>query len=179
MRRDLGETNSLTHGNRSILTRLSEMLSGYFCFDEGSFRTANLLHRDVISQLKILLDLTRRIWRSHIQIENWMAHLNASAPSPDLRLTWFQEPVRFEDAMGRVIPIPSEYDWGVSLPCLIYCCHSLLIFSLNRNLKLLLWPNSKMDLCKRKYALANTNSLTHWTAHRSFPGPRARYLHPG
>ena len=34
--------------------------------------------------------------------------------SPDLRYTWFQEPVRFEDALGRVIPIPSGYNWGVS-----------------------------------------------------------------
>jgi hypothetical protein len=33
--------------------------------------------------------------------------------SPDLRFTWVQDPVRFEDALGRVIPIPSEYDWEV------------------------------------------------------------------
>ena len=35
-------------------------------------------------------------------------------PDPDLRHTWAQAPVRFEDALGRVIPIPSEYDWDVS-----------------------------------------------------------------
>jgi hypothetical protein len=33
---------------------------------------------------------------------------------PDIRHTWAQAPVRFEDALGRVIPIPSEYDWDVS-----------------------------------------------------------------
>ena len=32
---------------------------------------------------------------------------------PDLRFTWVQAPVRLEDALGRVIPIPSEYDWDV------------------------------------------------------------------
>lgn len=32
----------------------------------------------------------------------------------DLQHTWFQEPIRFEDAFGRVIPIPSEYEWSVS-----------------------------------------------------------------
>jgi hypothetical protein len=29
-------------------------------------------------------------------------------------LEWAQAPVKFEDALGRVIPIPSEYDWDVS-----------------------------------------------------------------
>jgi hypothetical protein len=35
-------------------------------------------------------------------------------PDPDIRHTWAQAPVRFEDALGRVMPIPSEYDWDVS-----------------------------------------------------------------
>jgi hypothetical protein len=35
-------------------------------------------------------------------------------PDPDIRHTWAQAPVRFEDALGRIIPIPSEYDWDVS-----------------------------------------------------------------
>jgi hypothetical protein len=35
-------------------------------------------------------------------------------PSPDLRHTWAQAPVKFEDALGRIIPVPSEYDWDVS-----------------------------------------------------------------
>ncbi|TVY91471.1 hypothetical protein LAWI1_G003254 [Lachnellula willkommii] len=32
-------------------------------------------------------------------------------PPPDLRHTWAQAPMEFEDALGRIIPIPSEYDW--------------------------------------------------------------------
>lgn len=38
---------------------------------------------------------------------------NHTSPSPNLQHTWFQEPIRFEDALGRIIPIPSEYNWGV------------------------------------------------------------------
>lgn len=45
---------------------------------------------------------------------NFIVSLQASSPSPELRYTWVQEPVRFEDAIGRVIPIPSEYNWGAS-----------------------------------------------------------------
>jgi hypothetical protein len=32
----------------------------------------------------------------------------------DTRHTWAQDPVRFEDALGRIFPVPSEYDWTVS-----------------------------------------------------------------
>ena len=37
-----------------------------------------------------------------------------NVPPPDLRHTWAQAPIKFEDALGRIIPIPSEYDWDVS-----------------------------------------------------------------
>ena len=40
-------------------------------------------------------------------------------PPPDLRHTWAQAPIKFEDALGRIIPIPSEYDWDVSYICYI------------------------------------------------------------
>lgn len=43
-----------------------------------------------------------------------IASLQTSNRLPDLRSTWVQEPVRFKDALGRVLPIPSEYNWRVS-----------------------------------------------------------------
>jgi hypothetical protein len=46
-------------------------------------------------------------------IERFSNVLN-KIPSPDIRHTWAQAPVKFEDALGRVIPVPSEYDWDVS-----------------------------------------------------------------
>ena len=69
---------------------------------------------DVVSRLKTLVDLASKVWQSNMQIMSFIINIQSSSPSPELRYTWVQEPVRFEDAMGRVIPIPSEYNWGVS-----------------------------------------------------------------
>jgi hypothetical protein len=44
---------------------------------------------------------------------DFLVNLKQNLPSPDLRYTWPQEPVILEDALGRVIPVPSEYDWAV------------------------------------------------------------------
>lgn len=43
-----------------------------------------------------------------------MIKIQASIDRPDSRFTWAQEPVKFEDALGRVIPVPSEYNYRVS-----------------------------------------------------------------
>lgn len=40
-------------------------------------------------------------------------------PSPDIEHTWAQAPVKFEDTLGRIIPIPSEFDWPVFIALLI------------------------------------------------------------
>jgi hypothetical protein len=45
-------------------------------------------------------------------------------PSPDLNHTWAQDPIKFEDALGRVIPVPSEYDWDVG-PFFFYLVPSI------------------------------------------------------
>lgn len=70
--------------------------------------------RDVIPRLGMLVDLASKVWQSNMQIMSIVVKLQSSGPSPNLRYTWVQEPVRFEDAMGRLIPIPSEYNWAVS-----------------------------------------------------------------
>ena len=72
------------------------------------------LHRDIISPLNILVDIASKVWQSNMQIMSFLLQLKTSTPSPELRYTWFQEPLRFEDAAGRVIPIPSEYNWDAS-----------------------------------------------------------------
>jgi hypothetical protein len=48
-----------------------------------------------------------------MQIVEFMVRMQATGPVPDRRYIWAQEPVRFEDALGRVLPIPSEYNWEV------------------------------------------------------------------
>lgn len=74
------------------------------------------LCREVIPYLKALAELATKVWQTNVQIINAVIHLETKYPSPELRYTWFQEPVRFEDALGRLFPIPSEYNWGVGFP---------------------------------------------------------------
>ena len=50
-------------------------------------------------------------------------------PLPCLRYTWVQAPVKLEDALGRIIPIPSEYDWAVR-----YTCFPALFFKFDTSL---------------------------------------------
>ena len=68
----------------------------------------------MVSQLQTLIDLASNVWQSNLKIMSFFAKLQTSIPSPETRHSWFQEPIRFEDALGRVIPIPSEYNWEVS-----------------------------------------------------------------
>jgi hypothetical protein len=46
---------------------------------------------------------------------NVLLSVRSRLSEPDTRHTWFQEPMRFEDAYGRVWPIPVEYDYLVGL----------------------------------------------------------------
>lgn len=62
----------------------------------------------------MLVDLASKVWQSNMQIMSIVVKLQSSSASPNLRYTWVQEPVRFEDALGCLIPIPSEYNWAVS-----------------------------------------------------------------
>ena len=69
--------------------------------------------RGVLPELKTLVDLATKVWNSNLQIIGLMVKLQCTSPVPDLRHTWLQEPIRFEDALGRVFPVPSEYNWDV------------------------------------------------------------------
>ena len=50
-------------------------------------------------------------------IDLLMRQQNTNA-APDLHHTWFQQPVKFEDALGRILPVPSEYNLGVFPLCI-------------------------------------------------------------
>jgi hypothetical protein len=51
--------------------------------------------------------------KSQNEILAHLAKASVTLPPPDLNHTWAQAPVRFEDALGRRIIVPSEYDWDV------------------------------------------------------------------
>jgi len=73
-------------------------------------QTSLIIDRDVALNMKSLLDLAQRVSSSNTDIVTYISGLQNASRSPDLRYTWVQEPVKFEDALGRVIPVPSEYD---------------------------------------------------------------------
>ncbi len=45
-------------------------------------------------------------------------------PAPDLGYTWAQAPAVLEDALGRCLTIPSEYDWEVRSPAFLIRDHT-------------------------------------------------------
>ncbi|KAH7312841.1 hypothetical protein BKA65DRAFT_516763 [Rhexocercosporidium sp. MPI-PUGE-AT-0058] len=66
---------------------------------------------DTIPRLDSLLTIATQVWKSQCEMIEKFSTVLRKLPDPDIRHTWAQAPVRFEDALGRVIPIPSEYDW--------------------------------------------------------------------
>ncbi|OCK74274.1 hypothetical protein K432DRAFT_430119 [Lepidopterella palustris CBS 459.81] len=73
-------------------------------------KIATIITSEVIPQLKTLVEQVAKIWHSNARVVSLLVKLQES-PTPALQYTWFQAPVKFEDALGRVIPIPSEFDW--------------------------------------------------------------------
>lgn len=67
-------------------------------------------------RLDTLVDLAKNIWRSNLRIIAMVSEMHGRLPQPNASHTWFQDPIRFEDALGRAFPIPSEYSWSVGLP---------------------------------------------------------------
>ncbi|GJN70802.1 hypothetical protein VFPFJ_08686 [Purpureocillium lilacinum] len=63
-------------------------------------------------RLDTLVDLAKNIWRSNLRIIAMVSEMHGRLPQPNASHTWFQDPIRFEDALGRVFPIPSEYSWS-------------------------------------------------------------------
>jgi hypothetical protein len=82
---------------KSILAKLYDLVAG-----------------DVVPQLKSLLDMANKVWKSNLQISSiLMSRCETQLMSPDLRHTWLQPPVRLEDPLRRYIPIPSEYSFSM------------------------------------------------------------------
>ncbi len=69
----------------------------------------------VLPQMATLLDIANRVWNSNMQILDLLVRVQNTAPAPDVYHTYFQRPCEFEDALGRVLPVPPEYDFQVNL----------------------------------------------------------------
>ena len=75
-------------------------------------RVFGIIGQDIIPQLKALMNMATKVWQTNLQIYEIVLKWQTVAPCPDLRHTWFQSPVKLEDALGRILPIPSEYDYS-------------------------------------------------------------------
>lgn len=68
----------------------------------------------LLPQVAMLVDLVGKIWAMDKQIIDTLMRQHSTTTGLDLHHTWFQQPIKFEDALGRVLPVPSEYNLGVS-----------------------------------------------------------------
>ncbi|TVY17790.1 Protein VTS1 [Lachnellula arida] len=67
--------------------------------------------QDAAPKLDSLLTIATQVWKAQSELMTNFSKTLENIPPPDLRHTWAQAPMEFEDALGRTIPIPSEYDW--------------------------------------------------------------------
>ncbi|KAL5329642.1 hypothetical protein ACEPPN_003157 [Leptodophora sp. 'Broadleaf-Isolate-01'] len=71
-----------------------------------------LIVQTVIPQLQNIAGIARKVLLSNLQILAYVT--DRKSPRVDSKYTWFQQPLRFEDAVGRVVPIPVEYGWSTA-----------------------------------------------------------------
>ncbi|CZR53521.1 uncharacterized protein PAC_03400 [Phialocephala subalpina] len=74
-------------------------------------RITSIPQKDTIPQLKSLLEIAMDVWKAQKDLTNLCSKALDTVPPPESQYTWAQSPVKFEDALGRVIPVPSEYGW--------------------------------------------------------------------
>jgi len=74
-----------------------------------------LVTSQIVPQLQSLAGLVAKVWSTNLQILAFFSSLQNNQTQIDIRHTWFQEPLRLDDAFGRTIPIPVEYGWSVRL----------------------------------------------------------------
>ena len=89
---------------------------------------ANLYYSRVLPQLNALTSIATKVWATNTQIIDLLILFSNAALRPDLQRTWAQQPVRFEDALGRILIVPSEYDFRVSFPIYPLNCFGSKIF---------------------------------------------------
>lgn len=82
--------------------------------------TNTLLHKligfvtgELSERLQALLDLANKIWRLNARVMDFIGKIETNVQRPDTGYTWLQDPIRFEDVLGRLLPVPSEYSWGM------------------------------------------------------------------
>lgn len=81
-----------------------------------------LVATQALPRLDSLVDMVRKVWDSNMKIVNYLSSLQSASLTIDTKHTFFQQPMRLEDAYGRILPIPAEYGWSVGYPPLPFHC---------------------------------------------------------
>lgn len=120
-------------GMRMIVVR-SDLSSQVKAIDQDNSMIQSLfgvMSGNVVAPLKTLAEMVGKVWYEakspiHVQtkptaniiswstqqIYNVVSEIRSMMPSLDRRFDYFQTPVRVEDALGHVFPVPSEYSFG-------------------------------------------------------------------
>ncbi|KAL8784941.1 MAG: hypothetical protein Q9213_003683 [Squamulea squamosa] len=68
----------------------------------------SLLQHNLLPKMEVLIDLANRLWTSNVQILNLLTRIQYTNATPDVQHTYFQPPCQFEDALGRLLIVPSD-----------------------------------------------------------------------
>ncbi|KAI0534172.1 hypothetical protein GGR58DRAFT_69255 [Xylaria digitata] len=104
--------------NASILNRIQSSVS---CRGRAIFQSMSTLEKvykivsgELEASLKSFESLVVKVCVSTQQIYAVVLEIQTSiAKCPDVRWTFFQDPIIVEDALGRKFPVPSEYDFSL------------------------------------------------------------------
>lgn len=105
----------IVDSQEAALNVASELAAQKYLMQESSSwaqRLAGLISCCLLPQVAMLVDLVGKIWVMDKQIIDILMRQHSTTTGPDLHHTWFQQPIKFEDALGRVLPVPSEYNLG-------------------------------------------------------------------
>lgn len=93
----------------------NELTSQMIIISENTAKVGTLytlVARQIVPSLQSLVGLAEKVWSTNLQILAFFSSLQNNQTQIDIRHTWFQEPLRLDDAFGRTIPIPVEYGWS-------------------------------------------------------------------
>ena len=94
IRRDVHEQGKQLTANKSLLSQL-----------------LGVVMDDIVPQLSRLMDIAERMSRSNLDIFTLVFKMQSNIQLCTSPTKWRQEPIQLEDACGRTIVIPSEYDY--------------------------------------------------------------------
>lgn len=97
--------------NHSMLENLAAMIRGSIVAPLGTLAetVSKILY---VPSWTFVSGLLNNLSASTHQIYSVLLEIRSSVTRIDTAFTWFQEPVKFEDALGCVFPVPSEYSFG-------------------------------------------------------------------